>query len=211
MWDRAANSGCGAICQPSLFRSCGFLRAWGSCPLRPPLPPWCLLEGRTHLPAPQPRPQEVLGLGAGSGGGATPSVPPYACGPADPTALSPFCQSPEDIAGFRGSTATAMFRRKRSVSFGGFGWWVTDGTAVEGMGANLAATSCICWGCLCEQRAQVVPEIRVGRRVHCRCRGRMEVAGVSDIKLSLAHPGEGSRESGGLELEPVWTRLCGCG
>lgn len=114
-----------------------------------------------------------------------------------------FANSPEDIAGFRGPTATAMFRRKRSVSFGGFGWWVTDGMAVEGMGANLAATSCICWGCLCEQRAQVVPEIRVGRRVHCRCRGRMEVAGVLDIKLSLTHPGVGSREFGGLEPEPV--------
>ncbi|XP_034496222.1 rap1 GTPase-activating protein 2 isoform X2 [Ailuropoda melanoleuca] len=43
---------------------------------------------------------------------------------APPTRLrrGPFANSPGDITGTRGLVATTMFRRKRSVSFGGFGW-----------------------------------------------------------------------------------------
>ena len=59
---RAANPGCGAICRPSPFRSCGFLRAWGSCPLRPPLPVLVRPGGQDTPPTPRPHPQEA-GLG----------------------------------------------------------------------------------------------------------------------------------------------------
>lgn len=60
--------------------------------------------------------------GAGDRGGATPGVPLSACGPTDPAVPRPFCQQPWGRCGDRGPLATTMFRRKRSVSFGGFGW-----------------------------------------------------------------------------------------
>lgn len=62
VWGRAANLGCGAICQPSPFRSCGFLRVRGSCPLRPPLPVLVRPGGQDTPPTPRPHPQEA-GLG----------------------------------------------------------------------------------------------------------------------------------------------------
>lgn len=42
--------------------------------------------------------------------------------------------SPRIIAWTWGPAATAMFGRKRSVSFGGFGWWVTGWGWWEGWG-----------------------------------------------------------------------------
>ena len=62
VWGRAANLGCGAICQLSPFRSCGFLWVRGSCPLRPPLPVLVCPGGQETPPTPWPHPQEA-GLG----------------------------------------------------------------------------------------------------------------------------------------------------
>lgn len=59
VWGRGATLGCGAICWPSPFRSCGFLWVWGSCPLRPPLPVLVRPEGQDTPPTPQPHPQEA--------------------------------------------------------------------------------------------------------------------------------------------------------
>ena len=63
-------------------------------------------------------------------------APPYIDGPLTPLHRGPFANSPRDIAGTWGPAATTMFGRKRSVSFGGFGWWVTGRGMVVGVGAT---------------------------------------------------------------------------
>ncbi|XP_064127635.1 rap1 GTPase-activating protein 2 isoform X4 [Loxodonta africana] len=60
--------------------------------------------------------------GVGGRGGASLGTPPYAGGPHTPLHYGSLTNSPGDIAGTRGPEATTMFHRKRSVSFGGFGW-----------------------------------------------------------------------------------------
>jgi len=138
VWGRAANLGCGAICQPSPFRSCGFLRVRGSCPLRPPLPVLVRPGGQDTPPTPRPHPQEA-GLGGRRWGRCHSGCPAprEAVDPAAPR-LRQSCQQLRGHRWTRRPSATTMFGRKRSVSFGGFGWWVTDGRAGEGVEGNLA-------------------------------------------------------------------------
>lgn len=94
---RAANWGCGAICQPSPFRSCGFLWVWGSCPPQPPRP--ILVP-----PGVQDTPPSSAASPTGSSGWgqAKREVPRWAPRPAPaltPLYHGPLADSPGDIAG----------------------------------------------------------------------------------------------------------------
>ena len=82
--------------------------------------------------------------GSWVGGQAMGEVPQWVPRPSweavDPAAprLLQSCQQLRGRRWTRRPSATTMFGRKRSVSFGGFGWWVTDGRAGEGVEGNLA-------------------------------------------------------------------------
>lgn len=78
--------------------------------------------------------------GTGEEGGALPGAPPYTVAATLPL-LSFLSNGPGDFTGTRGYTAATMIRRKRSVSFGGFGWWVTEGASTE-MRVDLENGSC---------------------------------------------------------------------
>lgn len=97
----------------------------------------------------EPRPQE-----AQLGGQAKREVPCLAPHPvaAALKLLSSFSNEPQGLLwdlGLYSYTAATMFGRKRSVSFGGFGWWVTAEMRVDlEKGSHWVAGS----------RAQVVPE-----------------------------------------------------
>lgn len=81
--------------------------------------------------------------GSRVGGQAMGEVPQWVPRPSweavDPAAprLRQSCQQLRGRRWTRCPPATTMFGRKRSVSFGGFGWWVTDGRAGEGVERNL--------------------------------------------------------------------------
>lgn len=90
------------------------------------LPCWlsrCLLGGAGHTSQPCGLThRKCWAWGAGDRGGTTPGVPLSAVTPPTRLRHGPFATSPGDITRTRGPAATTMFRRKRSVSFGGFGW-----------------------------------------------------------------------------------------
>jgi hypothetical protein len=71
--------------------------------------------------------------GTGKKGGALPGAPP--CGFGSAACFSNLSlTSPRDFLwdpGLYSYSAATMFGRKRSVSFGGFGWWVTGGVTAE--------------------------------------------------------------------------------
>lgn len=93
--------------------------------------------GHPSHPAASPTGSRAGGQAMGEVPRGAPRPLPVAVGPAAPR-LQQSCQQPRGHRWTRGPSVTAMFVRKRSVSFGGFGWWVTDGREGEGVGANLA-------------------------------------------------------------------------
>lgn len=107
-WVPGSLGGVGQSCQLGLwcnlpaepFRSCGFLRVRGSCPLRPPLPVLVRPGGQDTPPTPRPHPQEA-GLGGRRWGRCHSGCPAPHGKPWTP--LLPGCCSlannPGDIAG----------------------------------------------------------------------------------------------------------------
>lgn len=135
--DPAVAGGCGAIHMLNPFRSCGFLWAWGSCWLCDLACPWwrpsCCLP-RSPIPQ-QGAPPRLCSLThrklhwgqARRRSRWAPRPAPWPTHPAGCTAAGR--PGPLLRPGPHGHT---MFGRRRSVSFGGFGWWVTDGRGVRG-------------------------------------------------------------------------------
>ena len=133
----------------------------------------------------------------------------------DPAAprLRQSCQQLRGRRWTRRPSATTMFGRKRSVSFGGFGWWVTDGRAGEGVEGNLAVKP----GGACGQ--DLVGTARVGRGYFqiAWARWRWKILGVGGHQtpgfssLSLGYNLRGNSEVGAGGSVTLWLmNVCVC-